>query len=77
MNNLKKLYLNDTKFKNLECLKDFKNLEVLYLDNTYVKDISLLMPLSNLKKISILDTDITVDDVNKLKKNLPGCKVYH
>ena len=62
-----------------EKLKGLTNLIALSLRNTQVTDAGLvyLKELTNLEWPYLEDTKVTDAGVQKLKKALPGCKIYH
>ncbi|WP_167955307.1 protein kinase domain-containing protein [Anaerosporobacter faecicola] len=73
---LRELRLNgNSKLKNIDILKNYKELQVLDISNTKVKDISCLYELEQLTIVNVQGTSVSSEQIKKLKKKLPNCTV--
>ena len=75
LTNLETLGLEGNHVKDIESLRKLKNLKELYLLIPIVRDFSGLYSLKNLKHLRISSTQITDQQVEKLKKALPQCYI--
>jgi hypothetical protein len=63
----------------LVALKDLKKLRILELDGTDVSDAELvhLESLTKLERLSLCDTQVTFEGVERLQEALPGCEIVY
>ena len=78
LRNLKVLNLRDNSISSLSPLSSLGSLEKLGLDGNLVSDLS---PLADLKGLRFLEVarnpELTIGQIHKLQKILPGCTIYH
>ena len=72
---LKSLYLRDIRATALSPLANLKNLELLVLDHTRATDLMSLSKLTNLTTLEIQGAPVTDEEVAKLEKALPQCRI--
>jgi Leucine-rich repeat (LRR) protein len=61
----------------ISSLRELTELEEAQLWNNPIEDISPLLGLKKLKVIDITRTKVSKQDVEKLQKALPNCKITH
>ena len=76
--NLESLNLYDNRISNLAPISKLSKLSWLNLGRNQIKDLSPLKSLLHLKKLYIYDNpNLTLYEVEKLKKGLPNCEIFH
>lgn len=75
--NLKELVVSGTQISSLKPVSALVNLESIELNNTQVKSISSLFGIGTLKSVSCFNTRVSSKNIEKLKKEKPGCKVVY
>ena len=74
---LKKVVVEKNNISDLSPLKGLTELEEVHLWSNPIEDISPLLGLKKLKVIVITRTKVSKQDVEKLQKALPNCKITH
>ena len=69
------LDLDNTQVTDVTPLARLISLEILDLDNTHVTDVTPLAELTNLKWLWLMDTPVSQDDYEMLRKTLPSCRI--
>ncbi len=75
--NVDEIYLEGTDVEDLSPLRNLSKLEMLWLDSTPVMDLSPLHGLQNLKWLKLRDTQLTEQEVERLRAALPDCKIVY
>lgn len=76
--NLENLNLYDNRISNLTPISRLSKLSWLNLGRNQIKDLSPLKSLPHLKKLYIYENpNLTLYEVEELKKALPNCKIFH
>jgi len=70
------VYLKDTKISDVKPLAGLTNLTLLQLWNTPVTDLTPLADLTNLQHLGLEYTNVSDEEIEKLKQALPNCKIY-
>ena len=73
--NLWRLHLSGTQVSDLSPLKGLTNLEDLFLADTQVSDLSPLQVLSRLGFLELVGDKVTDEELERLQKALPYCKI--
>ena len=73
---LESLYASDNMIGDISPLAAMTQLKNLYLDNNPITDFTALYGLKSLKTLSIKGIDITVSQLEELKKQLPQCSIF-
>jgi hypothetical protein len=74
---LEALYLCNTQVNDLSPLAGSERLEILWIIDTPVTDISPLTGLKRLDSLKLVNTQVCEDDVNRLRRALPNCKILY
>ena len=77
LKNLELLFIGHNPISDITPLKNLTKLRNLSLGYSGVNDLSSLLGLSNLKKLDLLNTSVTLGQVNALQKTLPNCEIEH
>jgi internalin A len=75
--NLRHLNLSNNNITDISPLKNLLNLEELDLSNNNITDISSLKNLKKLEHLNLMYNPIKKEDIRKLEKVLPKCKIYY
>lgn len=76
--NLESLNLYDNRISDLAPISKLSKLSWLNLGRNQIKDLSPLKSLLRLKKLYIYENpNLTLYEVEKLKKALPNCEIFH
>ena len=76
--NLEDLNLYDNRISDLTPISKLSKLSWLNLGRNQIKDLSPLKSLLRLKKLYIYENpNLTLYEVEKLKKALPNCEIFH
>jgi len=75
LTNLMSLNLENTQVKDFESLAGLTDLTHLNLKGTQVTDLGPLTGLTKLEKLELGGTPVTKEEVQKLQKALPTCKI--
>ncbi|MCE9547089.1 MAG: hypothetical protein K8T25_16565 [Planctomycetia bacterium] len=76
LKNLYEVDLDETKVSDLSPLAGLKSLERIHLDYTKVGDLSPLAGLKKLFDLSLVKAEVTEEQVQRLHKALPKCKIF-
>ena len=74
---LEKLIITGNKITDLKPLVGLTELQALDLRRNKITDLSPLAELKQLKEVSLYANYITMEEVTKLEKALPKCKIFH
>ena len=77
LSKLKRLLVMQNNISDISSLRELTELEEAQLWNNPIEDISPLLGLKKLKIIDITRTKVSKQDVEKLQKALPNCKIIH
>jgi len=77
LTNLEQLFLLNTPISEVSPLAKLTRLKTLDLGHTQVTDLSPLANLTKLKTLWLNDTNVTDEEVAKLQKALPNCRISH
>lgn len=75
LTSLGELYIQEMKVKNLSPLAKLHSLTRLDFSDTQVSDLSPLSGLTNLQVLFLRNTPVSNEQVTKLQKALPNCKI--
>lgn len=76
--NLEDLNLYDNRISDLTAISKLSKLSWLNLGRNQIKDLSPLKSLPHLKKLYIYENpNLTLYEVEELKKALPNCEIFH
>jgi len=76
--NLEDLNLYDNRISDLAPISKLSKLSWLNLGRNQIKDLSPLKSLLHLKKLYIYENpNLTLYEIEKLKKALPNCEIFH
>lgn len=68
--------MSDIKISNINVLYTLINLQDLYLNKTHVSNINPLFGLMSLKTLYIQQTQVPIEELCRLRENLPQIKIY-
>jgi Leucine-rich repeat (LRR) protein len=74
---LKRLLVQENSISDISVLTNLTELEEVHLGRNPIEDISPLLGLKKLKVIDIRTTKVSLQNVEKLMKALPNCKITH
>ena len=74
--NIRVLLLQNNRLTDILPLQDLSSLEHLDISgNSSLKDITVLFHMSSLQFINLMDTSVSKNDIDKLRKTLPRCQI--
>ena len=70
------LHLGGNSVTDLSPLSGLSNLKTLYLDGNPIRDFTPLRALKKLTTLSLVDVEISTDELEALKQALPNCSIH-